>query len=360
MAKNDLWMVNWKFDTFYFQVTGLLCLLLIVPYQIWGQASVIPIYNFYLVIFGLPHNFLTWAHFFPSNVRSAFNMAVISQAALICLALCIIIPFVRHTDLENWILSIITLASLWHAYRQHHGICKIYDSIQAHRTGDSSIFADRLAINWFLGLGLHTVLIWAFTKDKIPFLLTADAMYELVYPRLPWWLFEAYLVVTAVALVWGLKRCVYDRHRAGKHIPWPQLGLIAVAITTYVVPYVFVPIEAIPLSVAIGTIFHNIQYFVFVWIAEKHRATELVHQQIALQGWQKIVHTRKWKSFLGITLFYSFAIIILFTLIPTSAGLVMIYFLAFSHYIVDGLIWRRENNKLLGPTIRRLAATPST
>jgi hypothetical protein len=356
MTKNTLWMVNWKFDVFYFQITGLLCLLLSLPYQFWGQAAVVPIYNFYLIIFGLPHNFLTWAHFFPKNVRSDFNTALIGQAAMMCFALCILIPFVRHTDLENWILTGITVSSLWHAYRQHHGICKIYDSIQAQRTGDYSIFADRCAINLFLALGLHTVVIWAFTHERIPFLLTTESMYELIYPRIPWWLFETYLVVTGISLVWGLKRCLYDRYRAGKHLPWPQLGLIAVAVITYVIPYLFVPIEAIPVSIAIGTIFHNIQYFAFVWLAEKNRAKELVHREIPLEGWQKIVHERRWKTFLSITLFYSFAIIVLFSLIPTSAGLVLIYFLAFAHYIVDGLIWRRENNKWLSPTLKRMAS----
>lgn len=356
MTKNELWMVNRKFDLFFFQFTGLLCLILIVPYLLWGQASVIPIYNFYLVFFGLPHNFLTWAHIFPKNVRGSYNLELIMQAAIICFAFCILIPFVRHTELENWILSIITYASLWHSYRQHHGICKIYDAIQSERTKDYSVFADRKAINLFLGLGLHTVLIWAFTKEHIPFLLSADAMYELIYPRLPWWLFEVYVAITCAVGIWGLKRCLWDRYHAGKFLPWPQLGLIAVSLATYVVPYLFVPIEAIPVSVAIGTIFHNIQYFVFVWIAEKYRAKELREKEIPLQSWQKIIHDQRWKSFLGISLFYSFAIIVLFSLIPTSAGLVLIYFLAFAHYIIDGLIWRRQNNKLLSPTLKRMAS----
>lgn len=349
-------MINWKFDVFFFQITGLLCLLLILPYNFWGEASVVPIYNFYLIIFGLPHNFLTWAHFFPKNVRSQFNLAVIGQAALICLAICALIPFVRHSDLENWLLSIITYASLWHAYRQHHGICKIYDAIQTQRTGDPTIFADRRAINWFLGLGLHTVLIWAFTQERIPFLLSADAMYELVYPRLPWWIFEAYLVVTAVALIWGLKRCLYDRFQQNKHLPWPQLGLISVAILTYVVPYVFIPIAAIPVSVAIGTIFHNIQYVVFVWLAEKYRAQELVEREIPLSGIQNLVNDQRWKSFLGVSLFYSFAVVAVFSFLPTGLGLFLIYFLALAHYIIDGLIWRRENNKWLGPMLKRMAS----
>jgi hypothetical protein len=356
MPQNDLWMVNRKFDVFYFQITGLLCLLLILPYQFWGQAAVLPIYNFYLVFFGLPHNFLTWAHIIPRNVRGRYNTQIIIQATVLCLLVCILIPFVRHTDAENWILSIITYVSLWHAYRQHHGICKIYDAIQAERTKDYSVFTDRKAMNVFLALGLHTVLIWAFTKERIPFLLSADAMYELIYLRLPWWLFEAYVAVTCIALIWGLKRCVWDRAKAGKFIPWPQLGLIAIAIATYVVPYVFVPIEAIPVSVAIGTVFHNIQYIVFVWIAEKYRARELNQLQIPLHFWQRIAHDRRWKSFLGICLFYSFAIIVLFSLIPTSAGLVLIYFLAFAHYVVDGLIWKREHNQWLSPTLKRLAS----
>lgn len=351
----DLWMVSARFDLFFFQFTGLLCLLLILPYLVWGEASIVPIYNFYLVIFGLPHNFLTWAHIFPKNVRSAFNQPLVLSAGLICLIICLFIPFVRKTHAENWILSIITYASLWHAYRQHHGICKIYDAIQAERFKDRTLFADRKALDLFLVLALHTVLVWAATHPRIPFLLTTESMYELVYPQMPYWFFALYVVVTCIAGVWAFKRTIYDRHKADRFIPWPQLGVVTMAVITYVVPYLFIPLEAIPVSIAIGTIFHNIQYFAFVWIAEQSRAQLLTQKAVALQSWQRIAFEGGYKRFLGIALFYSLGVCILFSLMPVTAGLVLIYFLAFSHYIIDGLIWRRKNNAWLSPMLKQIA-----
>ena len=358
MAKGksiDFWIIGPVFDIIIFQITGLLCLLLIIPYKIWGAASVIPIYNFYLIFFGMPHNFLTWAHILPKNIRSSLNIALIRNSAFACFALCALIPWVRGLIIENWILSLITYASLWHAYRQHHGICKVYDAVQSQRTNDMTIFNDRKYLNIFLGLALHTVLVWAFTHSKIPFLLSSDAMYELVYVQVPWVIFKIYILITLIFGTLAIKQSVYDRIKNKKYVPWPQIGLIFSALLTYIIPYIFIPLEAIPVSVAIGTIFHNIQYIAFVYVAEKHRAHELVDKGASLHPWQRFISLGKYKTYLAISLAYSFFIIALYMMMPTNFALVMIYFVALAHYIIDGHIWKRENNTMMSPIIRRLA-----
>ena len=86
-------------------------------------------------------------------------MKPIYLAALICLFIVVLIPITEGTHINDWVLSLISYVSLWHAYRQHHGICKIYDSIQAKRSGDFSIFHDRKFMNIFLALALNGVLI---------------------------------------------------------------------------------------------------------------------------------------------------------------------------------------------------------
>jgi hypothetical protein len=357
MKKTDsvkLWMHSKVFDVFYFQITGLLCLLVIIPYLIWKESSILPIYNVYLIFFGLPHNFLTWAHFMPANVRSSYNMPLIKRSAFICFVLCALIPFVRGGELETWILSLITYASLWHAYRQHHGICKIYDAIQMKRSGDKTLANDRSVMNVFFGLAIYAVLVWAFTKPEIHFLLSADEVYSLLYPRVPYSIFQAYVLVTILIGLWGLKLSLWDRYRKGLFLPWPQLGVMILALATYIVPYIFIPLEAMAVSVAIGTMFHNIQYFAFVWLMERYRAEELRSVQVELHRWQNFAAKGQWQRYFGLALLYSFVMIALYVALPHNTALALIYFVAFAHYIIDGHIWRHENNRWLSPTLKRL------
>lgn len=355
--KNDIWLHSRNFDIFYFQVIGLFCLLLIIPYKIFGDSAILPIYNFYLIFFGMPHNYLTWQIIFPKNVRQTYNFSIIKQTAIVCFLLCLILPFEKDSDLSNWILSLITYSSLWHAYRQHHGICKIYDVIQSKKNADTSIFKDRHIINVAFGLSLGGVVIWAFTHPKILFLLSADDLYHLIYPRLSMSFFYVYTLFTIILTIYGLKRCIWDRIVNHKFVPWPQLGLMLMAFLTFVGPYFFIPIQALPVAVAIGTIFHNIQYFVFVWIFEKNRSMELMKQMPGT----KLTKSQNWTTkgaafkYFGTALGFSAVVIFLYLILPRSIAMVFIYFLAFAHYLIDGHIWKSHHNSMLTSTLHRMA-----
>ena len=351
----NLWMKSRWFDLVFFHLSGLVVLLLLVPYVIMGPKVVFPIYNFYLVFFGLPHNYLTWATLLPATSRKHFNMEPVVGAAIFCAVICALLPFVAGTNLSVWILSFISYVSLWHAYRQHHGICKVYDSVQARRTGDNTIFADRKAMNVFFGLAANAVRVWAFTHEKVRYLLSQDEGYDLLHPVIPMNVYYLYMGATAAAGVWAAKRAVYDRWRAGRFIPWPQISLVIIAVLTYIVPYFFIPLEAMPLAMAIGTIYHNVQYFGFVWMFERHRSEELASTGAPLQLPQRLAFDGNWRKYFAIALAYSFLVIAVYLATPRSVGLTFIYFIGLAHYIIDGYIWRRDHNKLLGPVVARLA-----
>ncbi len=254
----------------------------------------------------------------------------------------------------------ISYFAFWHCYRQHHGICKVYDAIQARRTGDATIFEDRKALDLFFAFGANLVIVWAFTHKSVRYLLSADEGYELVHPQIPLWLFHSLVAFAACVGIWGLKRAVWDRWRAGRMIPWPQISLMTVAIATYIVPYFFIPLEAMPLAVAIGTIFHNVQYFGFVWLFEKNRSREMGKLDLPLELPQRLAFQGGWKRYFGVALAYSFAVIGLYLVLPHSFGLTLIYFLGFAHYVIDGYIWRRDHNGLLGASLSRMAGAAST
>lgn len=357
-AQNHLWMKSKNFDLLFFHLSGFAVLIFLIPYMIWGSQSIFPVYNFYLVFFGLPHNYLTWATLFPTDSKSTFNMKPIWFALGFCLLLCLAIPLVEKTNLHNVLLSIISYWSLWHAYRQHHGICKVYDSIQAKRTQDTTVFNDRKALNWFFGLAANGVVVWAFTHDRIDYLLSAEESYQLIYPQVSYLVYQIYVAVTCAIGIYALKRAIYDRYRAGKFIPWPQISLMFIAITTYVVPYIFLPISAMPLAVAIGTMYHNVQYFAFVWLFEKSRAQDLnAEMKFSLGLPQKLALNASWVKYFGLSLMYSFVVIGIYLVTPRSVGLTFVYFLAFAHYVVDGYIWTRKCNTRLGAFVGSLSAT---
>ena len=61
----NLWLGNLKFDLTFFHLSGVLSLFLLFFYLWKGNEVIFPIYNFYLIFFGIPHNYLTWATLLP-------------------------------------------------------------------------------------------------------------------------------------------------------------------------------------------------------------------------------------------------------------------------------------------------------
>jgi hypothetical protein len=350
------WLENASFDLVCFHLSGLAMLLFLIPYVDKGESTIIPIYNFYLVFLGLPHNYLTWATILPPTSQKTFNMKPVWFAATVCVALCVLIPLTRGMAVNDWILSLIAYFSLWHTYRQHHGICKVYDAVQAKRTGDGSVFSDRAALNWFFALGLNAVLVWAFTREKIEYLVSADEKYTFIHPHIPWIDYQIYVAVTILVGVYAFKRAVFDRRRGGKFVPWPQISLMICALATYLVPYFFIPISAMPLAVAVGAMFHDVQYFGFVWLFERERSQELRAASVSLGLPQRLAFNNGWARYFGLALAYSFMVIAIYLSTPRAIGLTLIYFLAIVHYVVDGYIWRRNHNQYLTPVIARWAS----
>lgn len=353
--KHSLWMRNSTFDLLLLTATGFPCLLLLIPYILHGDSVIFPIYNFYLVFFGLPHNFLTWVTIFPKTARNNFNIPKIFFAGMVCFLICLMLPLSTSPSLNNWILSFISYYSLWHGYRQHHGICKVYDMIQSKRFNDPSIFEDRKWLNLGFGLSLFVILVWAFTHENFVYLLSSTESYPMVYPYIPKNILYYYTTISVAVLLYGLKIVTIDRARKNKFIPWPQLILMTSALTCYVVPYFFIPVTAMPLAVAIATIFHNIQYFGFVWLYEQERSDEFKNLNLPMSAPQNWALNNNWGKYFGLAFVYSISIIGLYFLFPKAIALTFLYFLSLSHYIIDGYIWRRDQNQMLGQIFNKIA-----
>jgi hypothetical protein len=348
------WLASARFDLAFLILPGLYCLCLLVPYQWIGSAAVMPIYALYLVLFGLPHNYLTWATILPSASRKALPwkniLALIATSGIICVALFLS----TRGRLGEQLLSAIAVLSIWHVYRQHHGIAKIYDAVQAKRERDPSIFADRELLSDFFGLASLGVVVWVFTHPNVHFLMSTDENYEFVHPLVSPGVFRFYLALTATTGVLGLKRAIYDRARKGLPLPWPQLALMMSALASFWGPYAFLPLDAMPLAMAIATIFHNLQYFAFVWLYERARSPDLAREDgLALP--QRLVSEGRWKAYFALALVFSAVVITAYGIIPRRFGTFVIYFIGVSHYLVDGAIWRARSNRHLGPALARIS-----
>jgi len=352
-----LWINSRNYDLGFYILSGVASLFLLIPYIIWKEASIWPIYSFYLIFFGLPHNFLTWATLLPPEARKTFRLEPIVTAAIICAIICLLIPPTKGSAFGDWILSFIAYYSLWHAYRQHYGICKIYDSIQSKRTKDASIFSDRKWLNISFGLSAFGIIVWAFTHERVDYLLSPDDKHELIHPVLPLWFFHAYLAAMAFTGVMGIYHTLIKRRMQGKFIPWPQLALISVSLAVYYVPYLFLDLSAIPVPVAIGTIFHNIQYFGFVWAFERERTQQFNNKGTPLSLPLRLVFQGSWKTYGSMALAYSFLVIGAYLALPKLYGLAFIYFIGIAHYIIDGYVWRRDINGTLPGVMDRWATS---
>jgi hypothetical protein len=111
-----------------------------------------------------------------------------------------------------------------------------------------------------------------------------------------------------------------------------------------------------PVAVAIGTIFHNVQYFGFVWLFERHRCEELRAANLPLHFPQRLVREKSWVKYFSISIVYSFAMVVFSVVTPHQMGMCLIYFLSVAHYVIDGYIWKRDHNRLLSPVLARIAA----
>jgi hypothetical protein len=352
---NSLWLRGRSYDLFFFQAAPLACLALLLPYFTFGSRVALPIYFAYVALFGLPHNYLTWASSAPGLSRGTLERRPIGWAFGVAGTVALALVLARSTELGAWIHSAIVFTATWHVYRQHHGICKVYDSVQATRSGDRSIFADRGPMNVFFALATLGVTLLLFVNPDISIKLGSEDAYHLIYPRISVGIFWSYLAAVALYGTFALKRAFWDRSRRGAFLPWPQLGLMATSLIIGFAATAWIPVRDFPLLIAILSIAHNIEYFGFVWLHDHQSALARAGLAQRLQPQERLASRGNWPAYFALALAFSLGLLGLYGRLPHGAGLFIIYTLTFAHYLADGVIWRHKRNRGLGPVIAGLA-----
>ncbi len=351
----SLWLADRTLEGWLFFASAPIASLFFVPYFLWGEAAIAPAYAAHILLFSLPHHLLTWLATVPGAVRRPVRIDLVVIATLVGLGLTALVPLTAGTAASEWLLTGIFVLSVWHLYRQHFGVCKMYDFVQTRRTGDRTLAADRRSLDLFLGLGSFAIIVYVLTLPTLEFSASDVEHYRFAYPHLPREAFWAYLALTIASGLWAIERCVISRLRRGVHVPWPQLGIVALTVTIHNAPFALLPGAALPLVIAAASVFHNLQYFGFVWLFERARSKELAELGTELALPQRLALRGAWRGYFGIAFGYAFAVGAATIALPRDLGALLIYASSLTHYIVDGVIWRRAWNGSMATTLAALA-----
>lgn len=355
VERTSLWLASPRIEAWLFFASAPLASLFLVPYFVWGQAAVAPAYAAHILLFSLPHHLLTWMASAPEAVRRPLRMDLVALATAVGLGITALVPLTAGTPTSEWLLTGIFVLSVWHLYRQHFGVCKMYDFVQSKRSGDRTLAADRRSLDAFLGLGSFAIIVYVLTLPSLEFSASDVEHYRFAYPHVPPAVFWAYLAVTIGTGLWALWRCVFSRLRRGLPVPWPQLGIVTLTVAIHNLPFVLLPGEALPLVIAAASVFHNLQYFGFVWIFERARSKELAELGTTLGLPQQLALRGAWPTYFGIAFGYAFAVGGATLVLPRELGALLVYASSLTHYVVDGVIWRRGWNGTVATTLAALA-----
>lgn len=351
------WLRSAPREALLFAGSGVISVALAVPlYLALGSAIVGPLFVVHVVLLSLPHHCLTWTAISPRSVRRAMRFDLVLAASAVAVVVTLGAVLGATSFLGRLTGTAIGLLSVWHIYRQHLGICRVYDAVQTKRTGDRTLLADRIPLDAFLALGSFAMVVWLFGEEHLAWGNGGPDDFEPVYVAVPRWLFAVYVLATLVAAAATVMRTIVARHRAGKLVPWPQIAIATTAVLANNALFVVTPPRDTLLVVTVASSFHIVQYFGFVWLFERNRTPDLPDPALP----QRLVLRGSALGFFGIALAYSAVLVGCAVLEPVVVGAFVITYSNVSHYLVDGVIWSGSWNPGVSPAVRRLAgASPA-
>lgn len=344
-----------RLELFAFAGAGLLVLGLLVPYLLWGEPALGPIFGAHVVLLSLPHHFLTIASMTPKGVQKGLRKDLVALALGAAILVSLASAGWADSGVGRFAGTAIGLLSVWHIYRQHLGICRVYDAVQSRRNADPTVFRDRRFADAFLGLGSFGMVVWLFTHKDLAWENGGGRLFVPLYPRIPDFAFKAYLVVVGILFVLAVAQSVVLRARRKRPVPWPQLAIIASAVVTNNALFLVVPPKATLLVVTAASSAHIVQYFVFVWLFERQRAAVLADAGERLPLSHALVHKGQYVRWAALALGYSLLLMGVFALRPKDVGVFTLTLSNVFHYLVDGVVWRRGYSPTVGPAVARLS-----
>jgi|GEM_PF-6681190 len=351
-ALKPLWLHSAPYDLSWYFGTCFVPFIVFMPLT-WILGSDLDAYVIEAILFGVTHNFLTWALMFPGDGRHYYASGVLVKPVI--LASVFLIPLYLWFRMPGfqWAILVENCLGLYHVIRQHQGIIQAYDGRYTDYTGDTGFRHYITPWRHIMASYILIVLAWKLTGPPIEFHIPGCPTYYLPIPTIP------IFALVPVALVWLLfaahfARLTIKRTRSGLPLPVGHLvvGLAAMLNATMAValiPHTQGFLLTLPLAA-----FHNIQYFGFCWTHHRQRANLEESPADCFTRWAK---EARWQPYFSAPFLYGACFVGFYIAVtPAVATLVGTWF-QFVHYLTDGFIWQRRYYPAMGRVVRQPIVT---
>lgn len=352
MNTENIWLFGRRYDLWFFILPGLYLFTFYIPYFYVGIQWVFLLYLIHHVVFSFPHMFFT-----GTSLHSDLGHRKVTRWPIIVCVLVAIASFFTIFSgaefLRNFTFGVILWWGIFHIYMQHLGIFKIYQQVQSKRRSDALSKGDLRFFNVMFFLSVNMGLLHALSSPPIEYVLLPELRFKLFSQIIPYGVFRVIFYGTLTALLVLLYRVVWLRSKRGEFIPWPQLLLLLVCSLSNSLPYVLLPDGGLGMALITQTVFHNIQYLGFVWKYEEIKVDLFLEEKLELRGLQRFVQNKQPGVFYLPAFLFGAAMVGLLLWHP-KFGFTLYLAVTFSHYLIEGFIWRRKYNRNMPGFVSRI------
>lgn len=345
-ATPGYWIFGRRTDLGWFVFSLAVPLLLYLPiYWLLGSSSVWPLYLIYVACFATPHLWLTWAVTLPGSARGLYSWQTFGISFAVTGALMAAVPLTQRFGGWDLLFTAVTMYGVYHIFKQHLGILKIYDAKYAQVYQDASVFADLVPFHRLCTLAFALPVFWVWQLPPLE-VVVGIQRFTLLTPQMPGWLLLPYLGVMGVFAVQTLAVLV-ARHRAKKPFPRAHVALALAAATSYLVAFGLVPPKDYLLTLAIFITYHDLQYWGFVWNFHRGRSGAFLAEGRTLSWLDRLARDNRVWSYFGLAFLYSALVILTLAVSPPTVAIALVVFYNVIHYAMDGYVWQRRHNPTL-------------
>jgi|SRR5579871_1426397 len=340
------WIVSARFDLAIFLFSSAVTL---VPWLAVGRFGVAPYYILAAVAIASngPHLVSTWTRVYMDG-RERFRRPL-HYYLIPSLIVCGVLAFLLIDGRDSpWLRTVLFYWASWHFMAQCWGLLRIYQ--RKHGVAGLPIAKVEKALlfggaSWCV---LHRIFTGPWTLFAIP----------IWHPRLPAWfvnLFGAAVLGTAVFYI--ILR-IAEWRRSDKVPELRRPAMIASTVFAFAVPFIL--IKDGTAAFAAAACWHGIQYLGIVWFYNRNRYQEGIDPRARLMSW--VSQKGRWP-------FYFIVLLVIAALAYLSIkglsrltvdttwdlntwALFVWTSLTFTHYWLDGVIWKLRKDRTLSARLQ--------
>ena len=329
------WMVSPGFDLFFFIGSSLAVLLPWIAVTHYGVRS-LTILSVVAIVSNGPHLISTWTRiYFDRSER--FQRPVVYWVVPLVITTIVTTFTLRGGATLHFLRTVLFYWAVWHFLSQNWGIVRIYQ----RKSGEADLPIARLerlilwlGALWPMAMRLHTGPMTVFGSP-------------VAHPHLPAWVSHALGAALIVAAIAYLAMRV-THYASGRRIDIMRPLFLAASTLAFYVPFVL--IRNGTAAFATAALWHGLQYIAIVWFYNRNKWKGGVARQAPVVSWL---------SQPGRTPLYFLFLLavagVVYALLRTASAItlnmeiwstIVWTSLTFSHYWVDGFIWKLRRPEL--------------